>query len=90
MYLFLAYDRYIKLWDTETGACLNRFTSRKVPYCAKFHPDEDKQHLFVCGTSDKKIICVSYGTMMADRPHSSVVVRAVGCGFYSYSGQRIV
>ncbi|KOB76981.1 Pre-mRNA-processing factor 17 [Operophtera brumata] len=54
-----AYDRYIKLWDTETGACLNRFTSRKVPYCAKFHPDEDKQHLFVCGTSDKKIICVS-------------------------------
>ncbi|KAG6450146.1 hypothetical protein O3G_MSEX006422 [Manduca sexta] len=52
-----AYDRYIKLWDTETGECISRFTSRKIPYCAKFHPDEDKQHLFVAGTSDKKIIC---------------------------------
>ncbi|XP_066994040.1 pre-mRNA-processing factor 17 [Anabrus simplex] len=56
-FLSAAYDRYIKLWDTETGQCSARFTSRKIPYCAKFHPDEDKQHLFVAGTSDKKIIC---------------------------------
>jgi WD40 repeat protein len=56
----LAYDRYIKLWDTETGQCVSRFTSRKIPYCAKFHPEEDKQHFFVAGTSDKKIICVSH------------------------------
>ncbi|XP_013184540.1 pre-mRNA-processing factor 17 isoform X1 [Amyelois transitella] len=56
-FLSAAYDRYIKLWDTETGECISRFTSRKVPYCAKFNPDEDKQHLFVAGTSDKKIIC---------------------------------
>jgi pre-mRNA-processing factor 17 len=56
-FLSAAYDRYIKLWDTETGECVSRFTSRKIPYCAKFHPDEDKQHLFVAGTSDKKIIC---------------------------------
>ena len=55
----VAYDRYVKLWDTETGECVSRFTSRKTPYCCKFHPDEDKQHLFVAGTSDKKIICVS-------------------------------
>jgi WD40 repeat protein len=59
LHVCLAYDRYIKLWDTETGECVSRFTSRKIPYCAKFHPDEDKQHLFVAGTSDKKIICVS-------------------------------
>ncbi|KAJ0178620.1 hypothetical protein K1T71_005395 [Dendrolimus kikuchii] len=56
-FLSAAYDRYIKLWDTETGECIARFTSRKVPYCAKFNPDEDKQNLFVAGTSDKKIIC---------------------------------
>ncbi|KDR23898.1 pre-mRNA-processing factor 17 [Zootermopsis nevadensis] len=56
-FLSAAYDRYIKLWDTETGECISRFTSRKIPYCTKFHPDEDKQHLFVAGTSDKKIIC---------------------------------
>ncbi|KAL0833055.1 hypothetical protein ABMA28_001168 [Loxostege sticticalis] len=56
-FLSAAYDRYIKLWDTETGECISRFTSRKVPYCVKFNPDADKQHLFVAGTSDKKIIC---------------------------------
>lgn len=56
-FLSAAYDRYIKLWDTETGECVSRFTSRKIPYCVKFNPDEDKQNLFVAGTSDKKIIC---------------------------------
>jgi pre-mRNA-processing factor 17 len=60
LFVCLAYDRYIKLWDTETGQCVSRFTSRKIPYCAKFHPEEDKQHFFVAGTSDKKIICVSH------------------------------
>lgn len=54
------YDRYIKLWDTETGSVISRFTSRKIPYCVKFHPDFNKQHLFVAGTSDKKILCVSF------------------------------
>lgn len=53
------YDRYLKLWDTETGDVVHRFTSRKIPFCVKFHPDNNKQHLFVAGTSDKKIICVS-------------------------------
>ncbi|XP_044742207.1 pre-mRNA-processing factor 17 isoform X2 [Chrysoperla carnea] len=56
-FLSAAYDRYIKLWDTETGKCISRFTSRKIPYCAKFNPDINKQNLFVAGTSDKKIIC---------------------------------
>ncbi|XP_005105924.1 pre-mRNA-processing factor 17 [Aplysia californica] len=56
-FLSCGYDRYCKLWDTETGECKERFTSRKVPYCVKFHPEEDKQHLFVAGTSDKKIVC---------------------------------
>ncbi|CAL4228857.1 unnamed protein product, partial [Meganyctiphanes norvegica] len=56
-FLSAGYDRYIKLWDTETGDCISRFTSRKIPYCVKFQPDDDKQHLFVAGTSDKKIVC---------------------------------
>jgi len=33
------------------------FTSNKVGYCCKFNPDEDKQHLFVTGMADKKILC---------------------------------
>ncbi|XP_060063227.1 pre-mRNA-processing factor 17-like [Ylistrum balloti] len=56
-FLSCGYDRYCKLWDTETGECKSRFSSRKVPYCVKFHPEPDKQHLFVAGTSDKKIVC---------------------------------
>jgi pre-mRNA-processing factor 17 len=47
----------VRLWDTETGACISRFTNKKNPLCVKFHPDEDKQNLFVAGTQDKKILC---------------------------------
>jgi len=46
----------LKLWDDETGTCLGSFSNRKIPYCVKFHPDDEKQHLFVVGCSDKKII----------------------------------
>ncbi|XP_029451139.1 pre-mRNA-processing factor 17 isoform X2 [Rhinatrema bivittatum] len=55
-FLSAAYDRYLKLWDAETGQCITKFTNRKVPYCVKFNPDEDKQNLFVAGMSDKKIV----------------------------------
>jgi len=55
-FLSTSYDRFIKLWDTETGQCVSRFTNKKVGYCVKFNPDEDKQHLFVVGTADKKIV----------------------------------
>ena len=41
------------------GKCVSRFTNKKVPYCVRFNPDEDKQNLFVVGCSDKKIYTVS-------------------------------
>ncbi len=37
----------------------SRFSMRKIPYCISFNPSEHKQHLFICGMSDKKILCVS-------------------------------
>lgn len=55
-FLSCAYDRWIKLWDTETGQCIGRFSNKKIPYCVKFNPDEDKQHLFIAGMADKKMI----------------------------------
>ncbi|XP_035382380.1 pre-mRNA-processing factor 17-like [Electrophorus electricus] len=55
-FLSAGYDRYLKLWDSETGQCISRFTNRKVLYCVKFNPDEDKQNLFVAGMSEKKIV----------------------------------
>lgn len=54
-FLSAGYDRMVRLWDTETGKCISRFTNKKIPYCVKFHPE--KQNLFVAGTSDKKILC---------------------------------
>lgn len=55
-FLSASYDRYTKLWDTETGQCIQAFTNGKIPYCVKFNPDPDKQHIFLAGMSDKKII----------------------------------
>ncbi|KAI0067965.1 pre-mRNA splicing factor [Artomyces pyxidatus] len=55
-FLSCGYDRQMKLWDTETGQCLQRFSNGKIPYVVRFHPDEDKQHIFLAGMSDKKII----------------------------------
>ncbi|KAI0321344.1 pre-mRNA splicing factor [Amylostereum chailletii] len=55
-FLSCGYDRQMKLWDTETGQCLQRFSNGKIPYVIRFHPDEDKQHVFLAGMSDKKII----------------------------------
>ena len=57
-FLSCAYDRQMKLWDTETGQCLKRFSNGKIPYVVRFHPDDDKQNIFLAGMSDKKIIQV--------------------------------
>ncbi|KAH7104200.1 pre-mRNA splicing factor [Auriculariales sp. MPI-PUGE-AT-0066] len=55
-FLSCGYDRQMKLWDTETGQCIKAFSNGKIPYVIRFHPDEDKQHIFLAGMSDKKII----------------------------------
>jgi len=55
-FLSCGYDRWIKLWDTETGECIGRYSNKKIPYCVKFNPEEDKQHLFITGMADKKMI----------------------------------
>lgn len=55
-FLSCGFDQYVRLWDTETGQCTGRFTNHKIPYCAKFNPDADKQHLFLAGCADKKVL----------------------------------
>lgn len=55
-FLSASYDRMIKLWDTETGQCLNRFTTGKTPHVIKFNPSPEHSHEFLAGMSDKKII----------------------------------
>ena len=55
-FLSASYDRMIKLWDTETGQCLNRFTTGKTPHVIKFNPHVDHRNEFLAGMSDNKII----------------------------------
>lgn len=55
-FLSCGFDRYIKLWDTETGQCLKNFSNGKMAHVLRFHPDEDKQNIFLAGMMDKKII----------------------------------
>lgn len=49
-----SYDRFMKIWDTETGACVSRFRTGAIPHCIKFNPSSP--HEFLAGMSDKKII----------------------------------
>ncbi|KAK6508542.1 hypothetical protein TWF506_010629 [Arthrobotrys conoides] len=55
-FLSASYDRQMKLWDTETGQCINRFSTGKIPHVIRFNPDEAKHHEFIAGMSDKKIV----------------------------------
>lgn len=55
-FISFSYDRYVKLWDTETGQCISRHTSRKVPFCAKIQPNPSRSFEFLVGQSDKKIV----------------------------------
>lgn len=55
-FLSASYDRMIKLWDTETGTCINRFTTGKTPHVVRFNPSPEYSNEFLAGMSDKKII----------------------------------
>lgn len=55
-FLSASYDKTVKLWDTETGQCVQRLSPGAIPYCIKFHPDADKQNMFLAGCSDNKIL----------------------------------
>ncbi|KAH8423073.1 hypothetical protein N8T08_004252 [Aspergillus melleus] len=55
-FLTASYDRQIKLWDTEYGKCLGRFSTGKTPHVVRFNPNPDLSHEFLAGMSDKKIV----------------------------------
>ena len=54
-FISCGFDRYIKMWDTETGECTGSYTNRKIPFCCKFAATESP-HVFMAGCGDKKII----------------------------------
>ena len=64
-FISTSYDRQIKIWDTETGQCVQAFSNGKMANVVKYHPDPDKQNIFMAGMVDKKIIQVSCTTGLA-------------------------
>ncbi|KAL4942047.1 WD40-repeat-containing domain protein, partial [Aspergillus oleicola] len=55
-FLTASYDRQMKLWDTETGTCISRFSTGKTPHVLRFNPSPSHSHEFIAGMSDKKIV----------------------------------
>ncbi|KAI0184218.1 WD40-repeat-containing domain protein [Xylaria flabelliformis] len=51
-----SFDRSMKLWDTETGQCLSKFTNGKTPNVLRFNPSVDHSTEFLVGLSDNKIV----------------------------------
>ena len=50
------FDRRVRLWDTETGQCVNRFNCGKTPHVIKFNPSAENGHEFLVGLSDNRIL----------------------------------
>lgn len=53
-FLSAGFDRFLQLWDTETGQSIKSFTNRRVPYCVKFYPEDNSQ--FVIGDSNNMVV----------------------------------
>ncbi|OLL23387.1 Pre-mRNA-processing factor 17 [Neolecta irregularis DAH-3] len=78
-FLSASYDRMVKLWDTETGTCVSRFTTGKLPYVVKFTPTSGDQNEFLVGTSDKKIVQfdVRSGNIVQEYTHHTGPVNTI-------------
>lgn len=55
-FLTASYDATVKLWDTESGRVLGNFGTDAAPSCVRFNPEEDKQHEFLVGCANRKIL----------------------------------
>jgi len=47
-------DRYVKVWDTESGQVIGRFQQEQTPLCCEFYPEDD--NVFLAGCYDKQIV----------------------------------
>ncbi|KAK3057985.1 hypothetical protein LTR09_001062 [Extremus antarcticus] len=55
-FLSASYDRQCKVWDTETGACLGRYSSGSTPHVVRWNPDSRSGVEFLAGMHDNKIV----------------------------------
>jgi pre-mRNA-processing factor 17 len=76
-FLSASFDRYIRLWDTESGEVINTFTNRRVPYCVKFYPNDE--NIFVVGCSDNKAVAynATTGEIVQEYNHHLAAVNTI-------------
>ncbi|KRX07313.1 WD40-repeat-containing domain [Pseudocohnilembus persalinus] len=55
-FLSASFDKTLLYWDTEYGKIVQKFQIKAYPYNVKIHPDINKQHSFLLGSSNKKIM----------------------------------
>ena len=55
-FLTASYDRQMKVWDTEIGACVGRFSTNSTPHVVRWQPDDRDGKEFVAGMHDNKIV----------------------------------
>ena len=55
-FLSVSYDKYVRLWDTETGQCVSRHTTGKIPFCGRLHPLPAHAHEALVGQNDRLIV----------------------------------
>ncbi|KAK4555023.1 hypothetical protein LTR86_007789 [Recurvomyces mirabilis] len=55
-FLSASYDRQMKVWDTETGACLGRYSTGVTPHVVRWHPEDPSGKEFLAGMHDNKIV----------------------------------
>ncbi|CAM9868662.1 unnamed protein product [Phaeothamnion confervicola] len=76
-FLSCGYDRFIRLWDTETGQVISTFTNRKMAYCVRFFPVDND--VILAGCSDNKVVQwdVSSGEVSQEYNHHLAPVNSV-------------
>lgn len=53
-FLSTAYDRHVRVWDTETGACVGDWAGEKVAYCVTWYPLD--ANIFLVGSASRKVL----------------------------------
>jgi hypothetical protein len=84
----------MKLWDTETGKCVNKFTSGKTPHVVRINPSTP--HEFLAGMADKKILQYDTrsGEMVQEYDHHLGPVNTITfcdeVGFYCFPPSHLL
>jgi len=54
-FLSCGFDNRVLNWDTEYGKVNATFNLKRIPFTLKYHPSEYNPHIFLCGSSSRKI-----------------------------------